>query len=337
VINLQGRYLNTAPYCNAFLPPPESGIPTAPNGAYYSVTPAYNNMVAFSCNFELDSFAAFLQISHDYYNATHDLDFFGHFQWISAVQSILGVATDMMEPTYAPDGSALQSSYTFQSQTMSFTGTLGNFGLGNPVKQTGLIRSPFRPSDDSSLYQFLIPSNMMFARYLEAGADIMALLPNAPAGLARQMADMAASLREAVDRYAIVPSPTDARTQIYAYEVDGYGGRNLMDDANIPSLLSLPLLGYLDWDDPVYQNTRRFVLSDDNPWFSRGSVISAVGSPHIKPGTAWPMASIVRILTTNDDAEIEGQLKELVSSTAGLGLIHESVNSFSQNTWTRQW
>lgn len=337
VINLQARYLNLAPYCNAFLPPPESGIPIRPNGAGYVVTPSYDHMVVFSCNFELDSFAAFLEISNDYYNATQDADFFGKFQWIAAVQSILSVATDMMEPSYEPNGSVLQSTYTFQVPTMTFQGTLGNGGLGNPINRTGLIRSPFRPSDDAGVFQFLIPSNLMFARYLEACADIMELLPNAPAGLARQMRDMAASLRDAADRYAIVPSPSDGQTPIYAFEVDGYGGRNLMDDANIPSLLSLPFIGYLDRDDPVYQNTRQFVLSNSNPWFSSGPVISAVGSPHVRPGTAWPMASIVRILTSDDDVEISGQLKELVSTTDGLGLIHESIDSYDQSTWTRQW
>lgn len=337
VINLQARYLIAAPYCNAFLPPPESGMPVRPNGAGYVVTPSYDRKVVFSCNFELDSFAAFLEISHDYYNATEDIDFFGKFHWIEAVQSLLGVATNMMEPTYAPDGAALQPPYTFQVNTQTFTGTLGNFGLGNPTNRTGMVRSPFRPSDDTSVFEFLIPANAMFARYLEAGANIMELLPNAPRGLARQMSDMAASIRGAIDQYAIVPSPIDGQTPIYAFEVDGYGGRILMDDANIPSLLSLPFLGYLDRDDPVYQNTRRFVLSSSNPWFSRGPVISAVGGPHIRPGTAWPMASIARILTSDNDEEILGQLQELVSSTDGLGLIHESINSFDQTTWTRQW
>ena len=224
VINLQARYLNTAPYCNAFLPPPESGIRVSPNGAPYVVTPSYDHMVVWSCNFELDSFAAFLEISHDYYNATKDVDFFGKFQWIAAVQSLLGVATDMMEPSYAPDGSPLQSTYTFKVQTQSASGTLFNNGLGNPVNRTGLIRSPFRPSDDSGLFQFLVPANAMLARYLETGADIMAQLHNAPAGLAQEMSDMAASLRDAIDRYGIFPSPSDGKTPIYAFEVDGYGG-----------------------------------------------------------------------------------------------------------------
>ena len=177
----------------------------------------------------------------------------------------------------------------------------------------------------------------MFARYLETDAEIMDQLLIVPNGLARPMSNMAASLRATIDRYVIISSHSDGQTPIYAYEVDGFGGRILMDDTNIPSLLSLPFLGYLDRDDPIYQNTRHFVLSSGNPWFSRGPVISAVGGPHIRPGTAWPMASIGRILTSDDDEEIVGQLQDLVSSTDGLGLIHESINSFDQSRWTRQW
>lgn len=335
VINLQARYLNVAPYCNAFLPPPEAGIPSSPNGAPYHVTPSYDRNAVFTCNFELDSFAAFLEISHDYYNATADLDFFGKFQWVSAVESILRVSTDMMEPMFAPDGTWIQSSYTFSVATETFSGTLGNHGLGNPTSWTGMIRSPFRPSDDTSIYEFLVPANLMLARYLDSCADIMGLLGNAT--LAKEMTTMATTIRDGVEKFAIVPSPVDGHTPIYAFEVDGYGGRNLMDDANIPSLLSLPFFGAVNQSDPIYQSTREFVLSAHNPWYSRGPVISAVGSPHVRPGTAWPMASIVRILTSDDDIEILDQLKEIVSSTGGLGLIHESVDSHNANSWSRQW
>lgn len=109
------------------------------------------------------------------------------------------------------------------------------------------------------------------------------------------------------------------------------------DDANIPSLLSAPMLGYLDRDDEVYQNTRRFVLSTVNPYFMFGPVLNATGGPHIGPGKAWPMGLIVQLLTSNDDDEIKAGIRQLLSSTDGLGLMHESIDSHDQKKWTRSW
>ena len=323
VINLQSRYLLSYPYCNSFQPPSESGLPPSINQAAITdkVTPSYSNTTVFECKYELDSLAAFLEVSTDYYTGTNDIAFFSKYNWISAVQAVLNTAQSMTIPTYAADDHVNTLPYTFQRLTTTASDTLDNRGTGNPVANgTGLIRSAFRPSDDACVYEFFIPANMMFAHYLNTTAAILtALSGDDDVALADQMTALSATLATAISTHAIVPDPLHPSDSIYAYEIDGYGSRNLMDDANIPSLLSSPFFGYLDSTDPIYQSTRRFVLSGSNPYFMQGSVINGVGGPHQGPGYAWPMAGIVRVLTSEDDGEIGGVLRELVGSTDGLG------------------
>lgn len=334
VINLQSRYLLTSPYCNSFQPPIESGLQPNSNGASDAVTPSYNPDIVFECKYELDSLAAFLEISTNYYTATNDLSFFSRFQWVDAVQAVLNTATSMMIPTYAANGAVNQLPYTFTTDTTDGSQTLDNKGTGNPVQNnTGLIRSAFRPSDDACIYELFIPANMMFAHYLNTTSTILFALGNF--NLATQMTTLSASLTAAITEHGIVSDPVYGN--IYAYEVDGYSSRNIMDDANIPSLISAPFFGYLSQNDSVYQATRKVLLSGDNPYFMRGSVINAIGGPHDGPGYAWPMASIVRILTSDDSDEMYSTLKELVGSTNGLGLLHESINTFDQGDYTRPW
>ncbi|KAF2120254.1 hypothetical protein BDV96DRAFT_642097 [Lophiotrema nucula] len=338
VINLQARYLLTQPYCNSFQPPVESGVEIAPNPSASddTVNPPFTNSSVFECKYELDSLAAFLEVSANYYNATGDTAFFGKFQWVSAVEAVLKVAEDMTTPTYGSDGAVLTSPYTFTRLNTRSTETLANDGLGNPTANgTGLIRSAFRPSDDSTIFQLFIPANMMFSSFLASTSEIMGKLNTSnSAALAQKMSDLSKSLQQAIEEHGVVDHPTHG--QVYAFEVDGFGGTTIMDDANIPSLLSAPFINY-PVDPDIYDNTRELVLSATNPYFMRGPVISAVGGPHQGPGFAWPMASIVRILTSDDDDEIVDQLRQIVSSTDGLGLVHESVNSFNVTNWTRQW
>ncbi|KAL2193311.1 hypothetical protein P885DRAFT_45614 [Corynascus similis CBS 632.67] len=360
VINLQARYILTAPFCNSFQPPPESGIPRATNPAASddTVTPPYDPADVFECKYELDSLASFLQLSAAYYAATHDANFFGNAStspnWLPAVRLVLDTAKSMTDGTYADDGSVRVPPYTFARRTTRATETLLNDGLGSPVRRTGMVRSAFRPSDDSTLFPFLVPANMLFAVALGEASAIADELASSEGGngneaekgaaaLAKEMADFSRSIREAITQHAIVPvaalNGSGSVETVFAYEVDGYGSAALMDDANLPSLLGAPLFGYLAGGvDKVYQRTRARVLSPEgNPYFMTGSVINAVGGPHAGPGMAWPMANIVRILTSEDDNEIVGALRELVASTDGLGLIHESVNSNDAHRWTREW
>ncbi|CCU75576.1 DUF1237 domain protein [Blumeria hordei DH14] len=335
LINLQARYIIAAPFCNSFQPPAESGLAQTRNQDHPDeVTPKPDDVV-FECKYELDSLAAFLEISSNYYEATGDIQFFRDFQWVRAISVIISTTESLLGGTYSANGSINMSPYTWQRYTKSAIETLSNSGRGNPVQgNTGLIRSAFRPSDDATTFQLFIPANMMFASYLESASNIMAA-HGAQEQLSTRMSNFSRRIRDAISKHGIV---NDAKYgEMYAYEVDGFGSANLMDDANVPSLLSAPFLRYNKMDDAVYQNTRRFILSSDNPYFMRGPVISAVGGPHAGLGMAWPMASIMRIFTTDDEAEIADALRELVASTAGLGLIHESVNSFDQKIWTRQW
>ncbi|KAK0128850.1 hypothetical protein ONS95_000798 [Cadophora gregata] len=338
VINLQARYINEAPHCNSFQPPVESGLGPSRNWGSQTpdvFTPPASTQTVFECKYELDSLAAFLEISTDYYEATNDIEFFKNFQWVAAVNTIISTTEALLIGTYASNGSVNASPYTWLRDTTSATETVSNSGRGNPVQDgTGLVRSAFRPSDDSTIFQLFIPANMMYSRYLDSASKIMANIGN-QRNLANHMHNFAGRIREAITKYGIVNDPKYG--QVYAFEVDGYGSANRMDDANIPSLLSAPFIGYLNVSDPVYQNTRKYVLSKDNPYFMRGPVINAIGGPHAGFGQAWPMASIIRIFTTGDSHEIESTLKEIVSSTDGLGLIHESINSFNQSQWTRQW
>ncbi|KAK4176831.1 hypothetical protein QBC36DRAFT_300811 [Triangularia setosa] len=345
LINLQARYILTAPHCNAFLAPPESGIPPPPSsddGTTDYVYPplpstpgSQTKKAVHECKYELDSLASFLSLSHTYLTSTSDLPFVSRpsSSFLPALRKLLSFTKDLQSGTYNRDGTPAFSAYQFQRFTTTSTETLPNAGSGPPMKTgTGLVRSAFRPSDDATTYQGFIPGNMMFASYLSKLSPLVSKLDKTTG---QEMADLAAEIKKGIEDHG----RTDHRLhgRIYAYEVDGYGSHNLMDDANIPSLLSAPLYGYLDRNGETYQRTRRFVLGESNPYYMFGPVLNATGGPHIGPGMAWPMGLIVQALTSDDDDEIYSCIKQLLSSTDGFGLMHESVNTHSVSVWTRHW
>ncbi|KAI9889036.1 MAG: hypothetical protein M1814_006039 [Vezdaea aestivalis] len=347
VINAHSRYIKITPYCHAFQPPAESELSPANNAAYYNnhLREPYDRSLTFDCKWELDSLASFLELSTSYYNSTLDLTPFSAFTWLDTINTILDAVDAMRRGTFTPDGHQDSSAYTFEGLTLRGTETLSNGGIGNPTRPgTGLIRSAFRPSDDATVFQLFIPANMMFATQLRRCAAIAEILSSLPATspsaaaagpIASRMRRTAAEIDAGVQRYGIVTHPVYGR--IYAYEVDGYGSANLMDDANTPSLLSLPLHTDVSMYDPVYRNTRHFALSQDNPYWMWGPVINGIGGPHVGPGKAWPLACIIRAFTTDDEDEAEGQIKSVLNSTDGLGLVHEAINTWDQSDWSRQW
>jgi len=332
-INLQARYILGDPFCNAFQAPVESGIPRKSSQNSDIIFPSYDYMQVFSCQWELDSVASFLQLSADYFAATQDHAFFGRHQWIAAVEKVLQITQSMTIDSYSDDGTWQHTPYTYCAP---YGGTPINECNGSPHRGgIGLVRSFQRPSDDSCIYQYLVPSNMMYSVALNASADIMQRVQPPQSNLTQWMRTMSTGIRNGLEKHAVFPDPKYGR--VYAYEIDGFGSAIHMDDPNVPSLLSAPFLKYIPRDDPVYQATRRRILSRDNPYYAWGPVLSGVASMHTLPGKPWPMASIMQVLTSEDDEEIVRALRGLVGSTDGYGLMHESVSAQMEGVWSRPW
>ncbi|KAJ2444871.1 hypothetical protein GGI03_007762 [Coemansia sp. RSA 2337] len=211
-------------------------------------------------------------------------------------------------------------------------------GRGNPIRHTGMVRTLFRPSDDSVIFPFLVPANAMLAVELRALADM--LDKTGDTTIASRSRRLAEDITCGIYEFGTAEHPKYGH--VFAYEVDGYGSRLLMDDANVPSLLALPYLGFVNATDPIYQNTRCMLLSPDNPWyFSNGalSLLNGIDSPHTVFCKVWPMSVAIQALTSNDQQEIVDAEHVLAASTAGLGLMHESgdIDSANGNSFTLPW
>lgn len=333
-INTQAEYVIEAPYCNSFQPPPPSRMPPNDNRQLDYVHPAFEPSQVFECKYELDSLAHFLSLSNQFYNHTESTAFLTD-RWYQALDNVLEVLDQQSMSTFNPKTGAFERNvYRFQRNTNTGTETLNLGGIGNPVNHgSGLVRSAFRPSDDSTILPFFIPSNAMMAVELRRTAKV--LTKAGSPSLPNILDDRAATIERGIWEHGIVNHQKWG--PVFAYEVDGYGSGILMDDANLPSLLALPLLGFLSADDETYQNTRKMILSKDgNPYFLQGKVFQGIGGPHIGFQFAWPMSLLIQAMTSDDDAEIEQVLK-WIKDISPLGLIHESVNVDKANQATRSW
>ena len=273
--------------------------------------------------YELDSICYPIRLAHGYWKATGDTQPFDS-AWKQAMQLV--VATMRTQQRKQGPGP-----YRFQRQAANPTDSLIN-GIGNPVNPIGLIASCFRPSDDACIFSFLIPSNLFAVTSLRQLAEMAnAILHDST--LANEATILAAEVETALKQHAIIPTPNGT---IWAYEIDGFGSRNLMDDANVPSLLGLPYLASSP-DPALYARTRAFVWSPKNPWFFRGSAGEGIGGPHIGPDMIWPMSQIVYALTSTSDAEIAHAVQMLKQSSTGTGFMHESYNKNDPSKFTRAW
>ncbi|KAJ8067776.1 hypothetical protein OCU04_003377 [Sclerotinia nivalis] len=333
-INTQAEYVVQSPYCNAFQPPPPSKLAATENGQDDNVHPAYEPSFVFECKYELDSLANFLAIGNSFYNHTKSIDFITP-RWLTALETLLMVLEQQSESSFdSKTGRFQRNAYTFSRRTEQGTETLPLSGVGNPLNYgTGLIRSAFRPSDDTTILGFFIPANAMMSVELKRTAEVLKAAKRSD--LAQTLEKRAQSIKDGIMKHAVVQHKKWGK--VFAYEVDGYGGQILMDDANVPSLLALPILGFLKHDDEIYKNTRKMLLSKDgNPYYLEGRAFKGIGGPHIGPENAWPMSLLLQAMTTDDDDEIMECLN-LVLRASRLGLIHESINVNRIHEYTRSW
>ena len=275
---------------------------------------------------EIDSLCYPIRLSHHYWKLTGDKSPFDA-TWREAIVAIVKTFKEQQRKN-GP------GPYHFQRETIFATDTTPMSGYGYPTKPVGLICSAFRPSDDATIYNFLIPSNFFAVVSLRQAAEILTAVHKDTA-LSAECNALATEVENAIQKHAIVTHPQFGK--VYAFEVNGYGSFNIMDDANVPSLLALPYLGAVKPNDPVYINTRKLILSSENPFYFQGKGGKGIGSPHTGADKIWPIAVTMQGLTSNDEAEIKSCLQILQQCHAGTGFMHESFNKDNPKDFTRSW
>lgn len=319
----QIEYVRLDPYANAFN--------AEPNGNGHQSDRTEQSPWVWERKYEVDSLCYPIQLAHDLWAATGRTDHLGE-AFADAARRI--IALWRVEQDH--EG---RSPYRFQRFDCPPSDTLVREGRGAETVPTGLTWSAFRPSDDACTYGYNIPGNMFAA--VELGhIEAIATEVLGDDDLASDARRLRADIEQAIAEHAVVDGDGDDR--IYAYEIDGRGGVLRTDDANVPSLLSLPLIGWCADDDPLYLATRRFLLSPANPTFVSGRLATGteargIGSPHTPDGHIWPIALCVEALTSADHAEKERILALLLETDAGTGLMHESFLATDPEVFTRPW
>ena len=319
VIRRQTRHILIDPYANAFMADLNAPPLEWSRQDQTEMKPGVGER-----KYELDSLCYPIRLAYGYWKRTGGTQPFDA-QWRDAMH----VVARTMREQQRKHG---LGPYHFQRSAPTPTETLGEKGFGNPVKPVGLIASGFRPSDDACIFPFLVPSNLFAVTSLRQLSEMANSILHDSA-LAQDASSLSDEVEAALRQHAVIP--TRAGT-IWAYEVDGFGGAALMDDANVPSLLGLPYLNSSP-DAALYARTRAFVWSERNPWFFRGTAGEGIGGPHEGAGMIWPMSQTIFALTSTSVSEIREALRMLKIGSAGTGFIHESYFQDDPKRFTRAW
>ncbi|MCI9069142.1 MAG: glycoside hydrolase family 125 protein [Clostridium sp.] len=318
LINRQVFCILHEPYANAF-------NKTA-NGQKWDNDITKDSPWVWERKYEIDSLCFPVRLIYKYWKKSNDSSFFN--------DEIKNMFYKIIETWKIEQNHFENSDYSFQRLNCSPTDTLSNKGLGDLVSYTGMTWSGFRPSDDACKYNYLIPSNMFAAVVLGYISEISETIFN-DIKLKNIADELKYQIEEGINKFGIIH--TEEFGDVYAYEVDGLGNFNLMDDANVPSLLSIPYIGYKDIDDKIYQNTRKFILSKNNPYYYEGSVAKGIGSPHTPPEYIWHISLSMQGLTTKNESEINSLINTLVNSDGNTGYMHEGFYCNDSTEFTREW
>ncbi|MCM3439393.1 glycoside hydrolase family 125 protein [Metabacillus halosaccharovorans] len=318
VIKRQIDYVNIDPYANAFN--------KEADGAGHQNDLTDMSDWIWERKYEIDSLCYPIQLSYLFWKKTGITKHFDN-EFLKAVKKIIGVwKVEQHHEEHSP--------YRFQRKNCPPSDTLTRDGLGKPVCYTGMTWSGFRPSDDACMYGYLIPSNMFAVVVLNYMEEILTSFYKT-SELISSVTELKNQIQCGINEYGIVKHPKYG--EIYAYETDGFGHYNLMDDANVPSLLALPYLGFCSIEDEIYQNTRAFILSEENPYYFEGTAAKGIGSPHTPDQFVWHIALAIQGLTTNSSEEIEELLTLFETTDAGTGYMHEGFHVDDPTRFTRKW
>ncbi|WP_320111251.1 glycoside hydrolase family 125 protein [Draconibacterium orientale] len=318
VVRRQSYFISIDPYANAFN---DGATGSDWESDFTEMKPELHER-----KWEIDSLCYPIRLAYHYWKMSGNTGVFDK-EWIEAMKLV--VQTFKEQQRFENKGP-----YSFMRETEISTDTCPGRGWGNPAKPNGLICSAFRPSDDATTYLYLIPSNYFAVVSLRQLAEIFREVLSDET-FAIECETLADQVANALEKYAAANHLDYGK--ILAFEIDGFGNRLYMDDANIPSLLSLPYLGGLSANDSLYQNTRKFILSEDNPWFWKGKDTEGIGGPHVGEYYIWPMAIIMRAMTSSDKMEISQCLSMLKQTHAGTGFMHETFHKDNPWDYTRSW